>query len=279
MKNHRTIVFPALLVIGVLLFASLTRLAWGWTNPAANPPAGGAALFLDGASSNFGIGTLTPGAKLEVRNAAADAIVKLSRGATTSTLFRVGADTSFVIQNQSTDALIIQSGNVGIGGTPGAKLDVVGGLIRGNAGLTISAGAVSVPAGEINNAELENSSFTVSAGAGLSGGGVISLGSAGSISLNVGNANTWTAAQTFSSNTNFPGSGIWNSSGNVGIGTATPQSRLQISGDYIQVSTVTGSVPPSTDCNEAAEAGRMIVRTDGPKNLYICLGTGGWKDV
>jgi hypothetical protein len=52
-------------------------------------------------------------------------------------------------------------------------------------GLTVDAGSVSLPAGEINNAELENSSLTVSAGDGLGGGGVVSLGSSVNLSINV----------------------------------------------------------------------------------------------
>jgi len=36
------------------------------------------------------------------------------------------------------------------------------------------------------------------------------------LGINLANANTWTASQTFSASTYFPGSGIWNSTGNVG---------------------------------------------------------------
>jgi hypothetical protein len=44
-------------------------------------------------------------------------------------------------------------------------------------------------------------------------------------------ANTWTGAQTFSANTYFPGSGSWNTSGNVGIGTtADTTARLYVKG-------------------------------------------------
>jgi hypothetical protein len=45
-------------------------------------------------------------------------------------------------------------------------------------------------------------------------------------------ANSWTAAQTFGQNTNFPGSGIWNTSGQIGIGTTTPNAdaRLDVNG-------------------------------------------------
>jgi hypothetical protein len=52
-------------------------------------------------------------------------------------------------------------------------------------GLTVDAGSVSLPAGEINNAELENSSLTVSAGDGLGGGGAVSLGGSVNLSINV----------------------------------------------------------------------------------------------
>ena len=49
----------------------------------------------------------------------------------------------------------------------------------------------------------------------------------GTISLNLASLNTWTAAQTFSGGANFP-SGVWNTSGNVGIGTASPSSNLTV---------------------------------------------------
>jgi len=46
-----------------------------------------------------------------------------------------------------------------------------------------------------------------------------------------GSAHTWSAAQTFSSNAYYP-SGIWNSSGNVGIGSAAPLGRLDVAGAF-----------------------------------------------
>ena len=63
---------------------------------------------------------------------------------------------------------------------------------------------------------------SVTAGAGLSGG---TITTAGTISLNLGNANVWSGAQTFGGGANFA-FGVWNTSGNVGIGTATPGSKL-----------------------------------------------------
>lgn len=48
------------------------------------------------------------------------------------------------------------------------------------------------------------------------------------VGLNLANTNTWTAPQSFNSNTSFPGSGVWNTDGNVGIGTTNPVNKLQI---------------------------------------------------
>ena len=59
-------------------------------------------------------------------------------------------------------------------------------------------------------------------------------------------------------------------------GTTNPQSNLQIASGYIQLPAITGSAPSGGDCNNSTQAGRMIVRTDGTTNLYICTGATGW---
>lgn len=51
--------------------------------------------------------------------------------------------------------------------------------------------------------------------------------------------------------------------------------NLAIGGDYAQLPARTGA-PPATDCDADAEAGRVVVRTDGSVNFYICLGAAGW---
>jgi hypothetical protein len=51
--------------------------------------------------------------------------------------------------------------------------------------------------------------------------------------------------------------------------------ELTIAGAYGQLPVRTGA-PPAADCDSAAEAGRIVVRTDGLVNLYICRGTAGW---
>lgn len=51
--------------------------------------------------------------------------------------------------------------------------------------------------GTLNNSGLTNSTIGITAGSGLSGGGTPALGGSVSLSLNTGNANTWTALQQF----------------------------------------------------------------------------------
>ena len=60
--------------------------------------------------------------------------------------------------------------------------------------------------------------------------------------------------------------------GNVGIGTTSPQSALQVSG-YVQLA-VTSRAPPAADCDAAAEEGRMLF-DPATKRLYVC-GASGW---
>lgn len=57
----------------------------------------------------------------------------------------------------------------------------------------------------------------------------------------------------------------------VGIGTTTPQSTLQVNG-YAQLA-LTPGVPPSVDCDDASERGRMKVDNSAGL-LYICMDSG-----
>jgi hypothetical protein len=74
--------------------------------------------------------------------------------------------------------------------------------VNTGAGLTggpiTTSGTVGIPSGGVSNAMLQNSTLTVMAGSGLTGGGTVPLGGSTSLALNLTNPNTWTATQTFS---------------------------------------------------------------------------------
>ena len=71
------------------------------------------------------------------------------------------------------------------------------------------------------------------------------------------------------------GQDSWIKSGDVGIGTSSPNSLLQVFGGYIQLDTVTAT-PPSADCDTSDEYGRMKVDNKvGTSNLYVCT-PNGW---
>jgi hypothetical protein len=62
------------------------------------------------------------------------------------------------------------------------------------------------------------------------------------LALNLANPNTWTGMQTFSSGAFFP-SGIWASSGRVGIGTYAPAYALDVNGDIRATGRIYGCGP------------------------------------
>lgn len=70
------------------------------------------------------------------------------------------------------------------------------------------------------------------------------------------------------------GGNISRASGNVGIGTSSPQSALQVAG-YVQLDVINGA-PAGTDCDVVGEYGR--IKSDPTNNkLYMC-GSVGWVE-
>lgn len=64
----------------------------------------------------------------------------------------------------------------------------------------------------------------------------------------------------------------------VGVGTSSPQSTLTIGGsNYLQIGTRSGA-PTGTDCDVAAELGRMVFDYANDR-LYVCDGVSGWKSA
>ncbi|MGA2911656.1 MAG: site-specific integrase [Candidatus Levyibacteriota bacterium] len=84
-------------------------------------------------------------------------------------------------------------------------------------------------------------------------------------SLNLSHANSWSGAQTFTASTNFP-SGIWNTSGNVGIGIISPLTALDVRGN----SGTTAVASVSGQTSFAA----LVVNNNGVGDLFTASASG-----
>lgn len=134
-----------------------------------------------------------------------------------------------------------------------------------------------------NNTALGHSALT----AVTSGGSNVAVGALAGDSITTGGSNILigynidTPAATTSNHLNI-GNTIYGdlSTGNVGIGTATPQSALHVpDGKYAQFEDNNAGAPPAADCDNAAERGRLSIDTTNNR-LYVCNGaTRGWDYV
>ena len=219
------------------------------------------ALF-NTAAGSIGIGTITPAEKLHVvGNAQLSQLVISSGGSTVQAAIRFSGDDNTGLFSPAADIIalttngierirVTSGGSVGIGtASPGAKLEVAGKIKLSGPTLT------EVFADDV--LDLRAGSFPTNSSR-------IELLSA---------PNFEPAIVFFTSN--GPRMRI-TPNGNVGIGTEIPVSKLQVVGNYIQFPTISGTTPPAADCDSSAEAGRVVVRTDGTANLYICTGSTGW---
>jgi hypothetical protein len=234
----------------------------------------GGTSYLNG--GNVGIGTSSPGYKLDVAgavnatsfflNGAPFNSVNISNTRTTNKIVKWADGPGATIG----DSVIAElNGNVGIGtNTPnfsgwGANTRVLD--VSGN---TTDAGAVvEVSSPSTGNNVIGRYAFVNQIG-GRYNSSMFGFRDGADNSVGIG-------FQTYSGGNFLPQVMTIKASGNVGIGTATPQSSLQVNG-YVQLALTTGA-PPSADCDEAPEQGRMKVDATGNK-LYICTST-GWKSA
>jgi hypothetical protein len=288
------------------------------------------------ATGNVGIGTSSPGFKLDVAGSINASSFFLNSAPFNPTSFDTVTGTTMGQIAKWTDnkgtlgnSVISESGgNVGIGTTsPGAVLDVVGGSFNtgfrlrsgaNGAGLTlansdtggkaysiISTGSANTPGAGALSIYDDSLGYIASIKGGNFGVGTIAplnrlvvRGTAagfnesifrveratdGAVALTAGFGKDGTNSMFLGTATNHPFALTTNdtermrvsNSGNVGIGTTTPQSTLQVNG-YVQLA-LTAGAPPAVDCDNVAEYGRMKVDATGNK-LYVCTST-GWKST
>jgi len=161
------------------------------------------------------------------------------------------------------------NGKVGIGTpNPASTLHIIGDVTISN-GLTVSAGTVSLPNGEINNAEISELDWTklqnypTSCGAGQAiqaVGDTLTCVDIVNASSGITGSGTNGRLAKFTGTNIIGNSGISDSSDavaitidsseNVGIGTASPTGKLDVRGDEVRIWSGTGSVDFATDAGD-----------------------------
>ena len=176
--------------------------------------------LLMNSSGNVGIGTTSPGARLDVvglfdalparilRHASYGEILRIGRNGVTETAsINYPANGVFAINTNSTERMRIDAnGNVGIGTTsPSTNLHVLGNSFSVNPSARIT-----------HNPGFSPEFIELSAGV-FDGGGIISVGSTSSMIFKRGSNESMRI----------------NGSGNVGIGTSSPSAKLDVNGDVL----------------------------------------------
>lgn len=139
-------------------------------------------VYLQNSGRRVGIGTSTPDTKLNVFDSV-DSLVKLERdGAASPTVFRLGTDSAFVLQNQGVDSIHVAGNMVTVNGF---KMPT-----GASAGFILTSDGAGVAAWQAEVGDIEG----VTAGNGLTGGGT---SGAVTLSIDTGASLTWTAVQTF----------------------------------------------------------------------------------
>ncbi len=186
-------------------------------------------------AGNVGISSTTPGSELDIKgtlrlSGSTSGYVGLApaaaAGSTTYTLPAADGSANQVLSTNGSGVLswatagggnlwtedtglIHYSGDVGIGNTdPSTALDVTG--TANMTALSIGGTPVTATAAELNFVDGVTSAIQTQF-----------------------DAKAPTAGPTFTGSVTMPGTGIWNSSGNVGIGTVSPTQKLQVNGDIL----------------------------------------------